>query len=652
MATKSGKSGKSGKAGKGSKGAGKARRGGSKGGAGAAYARSPRPPAAKGSSTSGGGGGRRTTSKSRGEAFAMFGSEMDSPQAEPFVNRNGLRNFAIHSQDNAQALGDFLGVSASGVGGAALDLSTVNAETAARHYLQSALESTDLPTFNSPEVSGEKGEFKILGTEAVPLTGTQTVKFRQVYRKIPVYGSLVTIELDDSNNLVSLNSGLGEPSNVDPVAKISPAQALEAVKRYAGYGSSPLDATPRLFYFYDNDTRRWRLVYVTENVQKVPASEEASPVAHPFSVSDADLQGGGALPSGLPEFMDYVVDAHSGELVAELPRTHNVQDNARDDLNINRQIEVSAGNGGGRDLFDPINNIKTHDFNFRNIKSPVNFNLLPGGVVQNPPAPWSPAAVSAHFNATEVAKFLKNVLLRNGLDNLGMPIISSINCVASIGTREWRNAAWLGAKKQMVYGQRDVGGGALRSYAVSLDVVAHEVLHGLTDNTAKLVYRGMSGALNESYSDIFGIIVSNIHENDIGRWNWQLGEDLNLNGVPIRDLSDPTLHNQPAHMNDYRDLPLDDDNDLGGVHINSGIHNKAAYNLLTTQTAGGSFLFTGKDVAALYYLTLSQQLAATSGFSDSRRGAEVVARTLFRNDADKDEKIAAVGSAFDAVGIV
>ncbi|HEV2762353.1 MAG TPA: M4 family metallopeptidase [Pyrinomonadaceae bacterium] len=580
----------------------------------------------------------------------MFGSEVSAEGGTP-ERQNGLRTFAMHSGDQPEAASTFLGLTHDSARGAAPDLSALDAVTAARHYLKGALESPDLPSFSAPEVGGDRGEFKSLGgAEQQPLTGTQTVKFRQHYRKIPVYGSLVTVELDEGNKLVSINSGLGEPSNVDPVAKISPASALDVVKERAGYGAGPLDATPRLYYFYDNRSRRWRLVYVTEDVAKAPSAEELSAPPSPQALTETVAEA--AEPdSRLPEFMDYVVDAHTGELVAELPRTYNAVVSDRDGLGAVRQFEVSELPGPPplRRMFDRSNNVRTHDFGFRNIRNTINFNSLPGSFVDNPPAPWSPAAVSAHCNAAEVAKFLRDVLRRNGLDNLGAPIVSSVNCVASIGTREWRNAAWLGAKKQMVYGQRAVGG-TLRSYAVSLDIVAHEVLHGLTDSTARLVYLNESGALNESYSDIFGVIVSNLSRPNIADWDWRLGEDLSQTGVPIRDLSEPTRHNQPDHMRDYRHLPEEDDH--GGVHTNSGIHNKAAHNILTARSAGGGFLFNAREVAALFYLTLSQQLAATSGFSDSRRGAEVVARTLFRNDANKDEKVQAVADGFERVGII
>jgi bacillolysin/neutral peptidase B len=221
----------------------------------------------------------------------------------------------------------------------------------------------------------------------------------------------------------------------------------------------------------------------------------------------------------------------------------------------------------------------------------------------------------------------------------------------------WRNAAWIGAKLQMVYGQRPVDG-ALRSYALARDVVAHEIIHGLTGHTARLKYETESGALNESYSDIFGIIVSNFEEPDVERWNWELGEDLDVTGIPLRDLSDPTKRGQPAHMRDFKrllpgEVPDQRENDLGWVHHNSGIHNKAAHHMLTTRRPDGSFTLTPRDVSALFAIALTQGLSRTSGFMDSRAAVELAAESRFRNDppATRAEKLAAVANAFDAVGI-
>jgi len=256
-----------------------------------------------------------------------------------------------------------------------------------------------------------------------------------------------------------------------------------------------------------------------------------------------------------------------------------------------------------------------------------------------------------------VMDFLRQVLQRNSYDNLGGMLISSVDCLlAKPGMprdphNEWRNAAWIGT--QMIYGQA-LDNGTLRSFAVGLDVVAHEITHGITDRTARLVYQAQSGAMNESYSDIFGLIISNFANPDVKTWNWEMGEELNHKHIPLRDMRDPTRFHQPAHMNDFVVLPIDDKHDQGGVHTNSGIHNKVAFNLLTAKATDGSFLLDPTSVITLFYLTLTQHLSRTSLFSDSRRGFDLVAQTLFRTDAPDvlAAKRAAIAQAFDDVGIV
>jgi Zn-dependent metalloprotease len=316
----------------------------------------------------------------------------------------------------------------------------------------------------------------------------------------------------------------------------------------------------------------------------------------------------------------------------------------------NKRTFLCIQSGANKHLHDRRNNVHTHDFNFQDIE--LASGRLPGDLVPNPPAPWESGAVSAHANAAAVIAFLRDVLMRNGLDNLGEPLISSVNCTYfrhgtdSTG-REWRNAAWIG--KQMVYGQRRSGttGSTLRSYAAAFDVVAHEVCHGLTERTARLEYQDMTGALNESYSDIFGIIISNFAEPDVTRWNWEMGENLAETGIPLRDVSDPRKFGQPAHIDEY----VQTTSDFGGVHINSGIHNKAAHLMLTAQSSAGAALFTPTRVAQLFYLALTQHLSRTSGFTDSRRGVLLAARSLFRQDSELNAKLAAIRAAFDGVGI-
>lgn len=556
---------------------------------------------------------------------------------------NGLTRFNLHSANELAdaplaALAAERAVAPEFALAEATGINTLDPETAARLYLQQILQSPQVPQIEVTQLEGTKvkADFRIIGTSTILLTGTRTVKFRQTYHRIPVHGSLVTIELEEDNAFVGVTSTLGEPIDVDPIAHVSPAKALARVRSAAGYEKEALYEVPELRIYYDQKDARWRLVYFIENVLKQPKKTKKK----------------GATSHELLLF-DYVIDAHTTKLVAELPSVAHIEHTEESPLGEAGQpqkIRHSKNGGGHNVLFDPVLNVRTYDLNFQSWNSP---NLLPGKEVSNPPDPWSPAGVSAHAHAIIVADFLRSTLRRNGIDDRGGSYISTVNCVEDpLNGREWRNAAWIPLEGQVVYGQRQTEG-RLRSYAVSLDVVAHEFAHGVTDITAGLEYRGQSGALNESYSDIFGIIISNYHNPDRSNWNWQVGEDLDGSGIPLRDLSDPKKRGQPAHMNHYRNLPLTPSGDFGGVHINSGIHNHAAYKILTALDAHNNPILAVDDVAILFYLALTQHLSRTSIFIESRQALIFAGRSLFRkNDpAVRAIKLQTIANAFDAVGI-
>jgi Zn-dependent metalloprotease len=575
-------------------------------------------------------------------------------EGDAVARENGLRRFTLHRDDPQQEYAVAAVAEETADRGRALaafaDPGRLDPETAARRYLDGMISSPAVPALAAAGENEAGPEYRTIGTETVPLTGTTVVKFAQYHGRIPVYGSLVTIELDDDNALLAASSALGDPADVDPVATVSPARAREVVHEHGGVPS--LRDVPRQYFYHDDqaDPPRWRLVYIARDVPREAADDTA----------DDTADGAYAAPDGVPQLADFVVDAHSGELVAVLPRTQTAtwtaaEDAAEDGLGERRSLRVQRNEAGNRRLNDTVRNVRTHDFAFRD--AAVHQALLPGDFVVNPPDPWDGGAVSAHANAAEVAEFLTTVLRREGLDGRGGPFVSTVNCMylnAVPGDREWRNAAWVGT--QMIYGQRMVGG-ILQSYAIAKDVVAHEIMHGLTDKTARLEYQRESGALNESYSDIFGIVISNTGEPDTALWNWEMGEDLDRTGIPLRDLSDPPKRGQPDHMDDFRPLPPTavptPRNDYGWVHVNSGIHNKAAFNLLTARNADGSPTVTPAEGVALFYLAVSQFLSRTSTFADSRLGVSLAARTLFRREpaADRDRRLAAIDRAFSDVGI-
>lgn len=502
-------------------------------------------------------------------------------------------------------------------------------ESAAKRILAHAFASRAMPSLTAPKVDDEDSDFRSLGVETVPLTGTRVVKFRQQIKGIPVFASLVSVELDDHNELVSLNSSLAKPDLASYVARISPLDALKRIAARAGYRRKLPGGVPALNVFLDY-RRKWHLAYIVEDVRsrnKGKRKGKASSAKHP-----------------IPLVFDYVIDALNGALVAELPRTPAARHgtaSALDDLGRMKTFNIEM-KGGKRVMRDAVLNIETCDFDYRD---PVG-GKLPGNLAASP---WSPAAVSAHTHAATVTTFLRKVLKRNNIDNMGGRVVSTVNCVVKQfekppGSDVWRNAFWDGA--QMLYGQQLVDG-KLQSMASSLSVVAHELFHGVTGATARLIYLGETGALNESYSDIFGTLIANGKRPDIAQWNWQVGC-----GVAIRDMQNPTLHGQPKLMKNFIHAPLTPNDDSGAVHFNSGIHNYAAFNVMSAND-GRKFIFRPHELAAMFYVALTQQLSRQSTFADSRRGVVLATRSLFRKLPGKqiELRVAAVEAGFDAAGI-
>ena len=179
----------------------------------------------------------------------------------------------------------------------------------------------------------------------------------------------------------------------------------------------------------------------------------------------------------------------------------------------------------------------------------------------------------------------------------------------------FENAAWTG--DQMVYGE---------GYTVADDVVAHELGHGVTQQTSGLMYWFQSGAINESMSDVIGELVdlTDGTGNDTEPTRWQLGEDLPPRAGGIaRDMADPTAYGQPDHTSSHLYEPAFDYSDNGGVHTNSGIPNKTAYLIVDGTVAepggafnGQSFAGIGPDKTAVLYWTVMRTLTPGSDFAD------------------------------------
>jgi len=249
-----------------------------------------------------------------------------------------------------------------------------------------------------------------------------------------------------------------------------------------------------------------------------------------------------------------------------------------------------------------------------------NGNTLPGTLVrQEGDGPSGDVAVDEAFDGAGYTYDLYwNIYQRNSIDNQGMDLISTVHFQTG-----YDNAFWNG--HQMVYGDGDedlpVNERLFNRFTSSLDVIGHELAHGVTQHEANLVYFNQSGALNESMSDVFGSLVKQNHQGETARAaDWIIGEGLftsNVNGVGIRSMKapgtaydDPVLGKdpQPAHMNDYVNTTQDN----GGVHINSGIPNHAFY--VAAYELNG---FAWEKAGHVWYAALTDsRLSGSASFQD------------------------------------
>lgn len=297
---------------------------------------------------------------------------------------------------------------------------------------------------------------------------------------------------------------------------------------------------------------------------------------------------------------------------------------------------------GSREMFnpgisnlpnEPVGMIWTLDaFNTSPAKNNFNFDH-----VKSNDNTWDMAAsVSAHFNGGEAYKYFRDVHGRNSINGSGGNIISLVN-VGDTDENGLDNAFWNG--QAIFYGN---GRTAFKPLARALDVAGHEMSHGVIQETAGLIYRNESGALNEAYADIFGAMVE--------RKNWLIGEDVVLASAfpsgALRNMQNP--HNGAA-TNDFArgwqpkfyNERFTGSSDNGGVHINSGIINYA-YHLFATDPAVGL-----EKAEKVFFRALSSYLTSSAQFIDCRIAVIRASQELYGEPVANAAK-----KAFDTVGIL
>ncbi|WP_185154448.1 M4 family metallopeptidase [Fulvivirga sp. M361] len=246
--------------------------------------------------------------------------------------------------------------------------------------------------------------------------------------------------------------------------------------------------------------------------------------------------------------------------------------------------------------------------------------------------------VSVHWAAEQAYEYYYNNHNRNSYDNKGAKINSYVRLDKNL-----RNAFWTG--NAMAFGD----GSDINPF-VDLDIVGHELTHGVNDHEANLIYYNESGALDESFADIFGKVIE--FETFGNTVTWRLGAHSSTGG--IRDMSRPNLKGQP---DTYRgNMWYEGYEDNGGVHVNSGVQNYWFYLLcdggsgVNDREVSYSVNAIGMDTAAtIAYRNLTEYLLPSSDYLDSRIGSLLATADLYGTNSVAYRE---VDKAWDAVGVI
>lgn len=454
-------------------------------------------------------------------------------------------------------------------------------------------------------------EFR-LAEEFTDNTGQRHVRMAQYYRGIPLWNQEVTFHFGSGGNLLSVNSRYSPtPAGLNTESKIDSLAAQST-------------ATDDLFKGKKDSLRQDEI-----SAGKYIWTDNAGTVHLVWNVR---------IKRGLFEHWIYFIDSHDGKILMKYNSSVTGQAHkawGEDLTGTMRQIDVYFQDtsycliDASRPMWissqddilgNPHGAVWTVDYqqtpyggiSFRNIIS-IDNN-------------WNdPVAISAHRHVGMGFEYFYNTFNRLSLDGAGGTIRAIVHLTGSNGL-PYDNAGW-SSSGFMVFGD----GYSHKPFAGGLDIVVHEMSHGVVQYTVNLEYVFQAGALNESYADFFAAMAD--------RDDWLIGEDVSRNSA-FRDMQKPSSFGQPDHMDDYRNYTLDYDN--GGVHINSGIPNRAGYLLASS---------IGRDkTEKIYYRVLeARYLNRQSQFTDMRLAALRSADDLFGRNSFE---YASVKKAFDEVGII
>lgn len=442
--------------------------------------------------------------------------------------------------------------------------------------------------------------------------GMTTIRYTQFYNGVQVWPAEIGVHLDSAGNVVVFD-GAYEPTpvNLSTQPSIAAADAKTLAVKAASVSGNSAVTEPTLVIY--------------------------SPLDQP-----AKLGWKMEVSGALDQYYSVVIDAANGATLRaiNLCEASGVAGSGVDLLTNTLPLNVWLS-GSTYYMFDtskPMFNATTglgviYTYDARNASQS---QVITNSTLQNiyyvtssSATAWTnPDAVSCSYNLSQVWDYYWQKFGRNSYDGNGtdLPGVVRIGGLA--------NAFWHWSFKMMFFGNVD-------RYAGSLDVIGHEVTHGVINSIGTqgvLEYQNQSGAINEAYADIFGEMVE---ARTKGTNDWLIGSQLIS---PVRNMANPAAYGQPSKMSQFQTLPNSQAGDNGGVHENSGIIDHAYYLL----AAGLKDAIGDQSAEKIFYRSLTVYLKPLSQFIDDRLACITSAQDLFGVGSPQ---ALATAEAFDAVEI-
>ena len=447
--------------------------------------------------------------------------------------------------------------------------------------------------------------------------GQTHLKFQQKYDDVILFKGQMIVHITDDGSIVGVNGKYYPTLIFNSKPQITVDQAISSAKNYLSK--------------YDFQTATTQLILLERGVKFYLA----------FAIN---------LPSKFMPNMVVYVDAENGNVIYKDNGIRYDGPQISTGVDLKNQIwQINTYLYGGKyylvnttmpmyvapfdslkgviDVYDAKNDTSGEGYNSATLVSdPNNDNNFNDNVNLK-------AAVSAHLFVRDAYNFYKSHFNRNSYDNAGHSMLNIVHF-----KQEYNNAFWNGMA--MTYGDGD--NIRYSNLAGAYDVIVHELTHAVTEKTANLIYENQQGALNESISDCFASLADST--------SWQIGEEVFTPATPndaLRDMLHP--HNnaatgsnswQPENMDEYITLPNTEEGDNGGVHVNSGIPNRAF--ALTAEA------ITRWKAGQIWYRALTTYLTNNSNFNDARLACMNAAKDLY---GDNSTEMNAVKTSFETVGV-